>query len=57
MAESNEKPWFLLIHNLSPKPVYFRIKIWRRMQRIGAVAIKNSVSVMPRSDQALEDLR
>lgn len=57
MAESNRKPWFLLIHNLPPKPDYFRVKIWRRLQRIGAVAIKNSVYVMPRSDQALEDLQ
>lgn len=57
MAESAEKPWLLLIHNLPPKPDYFRVKIWRRLQRIGAVAIKNSVYVMPRSDQALEDLQ
>ena len=57
MAELNEKPWLLLIHNLPPKPDYFRVKIWRRLQRIGAVAIKNSVYVMPRSDQALEDLQ
>lgn len=57
MAESNEKPWLLLIHNLPPKPDYFRVKIWRRLQRIGAVAIKNSVYVMPSSDQALEDLQ
>ncbi|MGH7781220.1 MAG: chromate resistance protein ChrB domain-containing protein [Candidatus Binataceae bacterium] len=46
-----------MIHNLPPKPDYFRVKIWRRLQRIGAVAIKNSVYVMPRSDQALEDLQ
>jgi hypothetical protein len=46
-----------LIHNLPPKPDYFRVKIWRRLQRIGAVAIKNSVYVMPRNDQALEDLQ
>ncbi len=57
MPESNEKPWLLLIHNLPPKPDYFRVKIWRRLQRIGAVAIKNSVYVMPRTDQALEDLQ
>jgi len=57
MAEPIEKPWLLLIHNLPPKPDYFRVKIWRRLQRIGAVAIKNSVYVMPRSDQTLEDLQ
>jgi len=57
MAQPNEQPWLLLIHNLPPKPDYFRVKIWRRLQRIGAVAIKNSVYAMPRTDQTLEDLQ
>jgi hypothetical protein len=57
MAQRNEQPWLLLIHNLPPKPDYFRVKIWRRLQRIGAVAIKNSVYAMPRTEQTLEDLQ
>jgi hypothetical protein len=44
----------LLIHQLPPKPDYLRVKIWRRLQRIGAVAIKNSVYVLPRTDQTSE---
>lgn len=57
MASANERSWLLLIHNIPPKPDYLRVKIWRRLQRIGAVAIKNSVYVMPRNEQALEDLQ
>src|SRR5712671_4619257 len=57
MAERNETRWLLLIHQLPPKPDYFRVKIWRRLQRVGAVAIKNSVYVLPRSDQTLEDFQ
>ncbi|HVG81722.1 MAG TPA: hypothetical protein VNB28_05520, partial [Methylomirabilota bacterium] len=49
--------WLLLIHQLPPKPDYFRVKIWRRLQGLGAVAVKNSVYVLPRSDPAVEDLR
>lgn len=49
--------WLLLIHQLPPKPDYFRVKIWRRLQGLGAVPVKNSVYVLPRSDQAVEDLR
>jgi len=52
-----EEPWVLLIHQLPPKPDYFRVKIWRRLQRLGAVAIKNSVYVLPRSDQSQEDFQ
>ena len=49
--------WLLLIHQLPPKPDYFRVKIWRRLQRIGAVAIKNSVYVLPHTEQASEDFQ
>ena len=48
--------WLLLIHQIPPKPNYFRVKVWRRLQRIGAVALKNSVYVLPRSDTSQEDL-
>lgn len=57
MEATRERPWLLLIHNIPPKPDYLRVKIWRRLQRIGAVAIKNSVYVMPRGEQAVEDLQ
>ncbi|HVH68234.1 MAG TPA: chromate resistance protein ChrB domain-containing protein [Gemmatimonadales bacterium] len=49
--------WLLLIHQLPPKPDYFRVKIWRRLQRLGAVAIKNSVYVLPYTEQATEDFQ
>jgi hypothetical protein len=55
MAEPSEPRWLLLIHQIPPKPNYLRVKIWRRLQRLGAVAVKNSVYVLPRSDQAQED--
>jgi hypothetical protein len=50
-------PWLLLIHQLPPKPDYFRVKVGRRLQRVGAVAIKNSVYALPQSDEAYEDLQ
>ena len=49
--------WLLLIHQLPPKPDYFRVKVWRRLQRIGAVAIKSSVYALPYTDQAAEDFQ
>ncbi|MDB4893474.1 MAG: hypothetical protein JWL61_5329 [Gemmatimonadetes bacterium] len=51
------QPWLLLIHQIPPKPDYFRVKVGRRLQRIGAVAIKNSVYVLPATEQAMEDLQ
>src|SRR5437763_13986408 len=47
--------WLLLIHQLPPKPAYLRVKIWRRLQAIGAVTVKNSVYVLPANEGAQED--
>ena len=49
--------WLLLIHQIPPRPSYLRVKVGRRLQGLGAVPVKNSVYVMPRSDQAFEDLQ
>jgi hypothetical protein len=50
-------PWLLLIHQIPPRPNYLRVKVGRRLQALGAVAVKNSVYVLPRGDQALEDFQ
>ncbi|HYJ15313.1 MAG TPA: chromate resistance protein ChrB domain-containing protein [Candidatus Limnocylindria bacterium] len=57
MKEADDIRWLLLIHQIPPKPSYLRVKIWRRLQRLGAVAIKNSVYVLPKSDQSREDFQ
>jgi hypothetical protein len=49
--------WLLLIHQIPPKPDYFRVKVRRRLGRIGAVALKNSVYVLPARDETVEDFR
>lgn len=46
----------LLIHQIPPRPAYLRVKVGRRLQRIGAVAIKNSVYALPAGEEAQEDL-
>jgi len=49
--------WLLLIHQIPPNPHYLRVKIWRRLQRLGAVAVKNSVYVLPKNEQTQEDFQ
>lgn len=48
--------WLLLIHQIPAKPTYFRAKIWRRLQQIGATPVKQAAYAMPQTDQAYEDL-
>jgi len=49
--------WLLLFHQIPPRPAYLRVRIGRRLHGLGAVALKNSVYVLPRGDQALEDFQ
>ena len=48
--------WLLLIYQLPSRHSPARVKVWRRLQRIGAVLLKNSAWAMPESDEAREDL-
>jgi hypothetical protein len=48
-------PWLLLAHQLPTRPSKARVKTWRRLQQIGAVPTKNSVYVLPNSEQCRED--
>src|SRR5213079_3495403 len=55
---SAKKPeWILLIHHLPPKPTNLRVRIWRKLQKLGAVAIKNSVYVLPFNEKTHEDFQ
>src|ERR1700731_1472404 len=47
--------WLLLIHQLPAKPAYLRVKTWRRLQDLGAVAVKNAVHALPMNEETQED--
>src|SRR5919206_204916 len=60
MTPADDRPpaerWLLLIHQLPAQPAYLRVKVWRRLQALGAVAVKNAVYVLPAGERAREDL-
>jgi hypothetical protein len=56
MPLNDPKKWLLLMHQIPPKPNALRVKIWRRLQQVGAVAVKQSVYALPHSDHSREDL-
>ena len=49
--------WLLLIHQLPAKPASLRVKVWRRVLRIGAVGLRGSVYVLPHDEHTLEDFQ
>ena len=49
--------WLLLLHQIPPNPPYLRAKILRRLNQLGALAIKNSVYIIPETDETVEDIQ
>jgi len=47
--------WLLLVHQLPPRPTNARVKTWRRLHALGAVALRNAVYVLPHTDSCRED--
>ncbi|HEX6107594.1 MAG TPA: chromate resistance protein ChrB domain-containing protein [Gemmatimonadales bacterium] len=54
---SPTREWLFLIHQIPPKPDYFRVKVRRRLARLGAVPLKNSVYVLPAEEDTMEDFQ
>jgi len=54
---TSKQDWILLVHQLPPKPTNLRVRTWRKLQKLGAVAIKNSVYVLPFNDKTYEDFQ
>lgn len=47
--------WLLMTHQLPNEPSNLRVKVWRKLQALGAVAIKNSIYALPNRAAARED--
>lgn len=47
--------WLVLVHQLPARPSNLRVRTWRRLQQLGAIAVKQAVYVLPDSPAARED--
>ncbi len=47
--------WLLFVHQLPASPSNLRVRTWRRLQQLGAVAVKQAVYVLPDTPAARED--
>jgi hypothetical protein len=55
--KAQKQEWLLLVHLLPPRPTNLRVRIWRKLQRLGAVAVKNSVYLLPFNEKTHEDFQ
>ena len=51
------KRWLLFVHQLPSQPSNLRVRTWRRLQQLGALAVKQAVYVLPDSPDAREDFQ
>src|SRR5262245_11858245 len=54
-TSSTGREWLCLLFFLPAKQAQARVRAWRRLQRIGAVLLKNSAYVLPASAEGRED--
>ena len=47
--------WLVLAYQLPTRPSRHRVKVWRRLQQIGAVQTRSSVYVLPDNERCRED--
>src|SRR6187431_325704 len=48
-------PWLVLAYQLPATPSHLRVRIWRRLQQLGAAVLRNSMYVLPLSAESRED--
>lgn len=50
----SERRWVLLLPSIPTSDSTARVKVWRQLQKVGAVALKNAVYVLPNRDECVE---
>ena len=55
MSQVPPRHWLLLLPQVPPHPSSLRVRVWRRLGQLGAVAVKNAAYLLPDTEEALED--
>src|SRR3954466_2124203 len=53
-TDVSPQSWLVLLPQLPAKPDYLRVKLQRRLARLGAVTVKNGVYALPLRDETTE---
>jgi len=51
------QPWLLLLLSLPPRPSSLRVRTWRRLKALGAVALKSGAYLLPSSPDRYEQFQ
>ena len=51
---TNSRMWLLLAYKVPRDPSAARVYVWRKLKKLGAVALQDAVWVLPSTPQTLE---
>jgi hypothetical protein len=54
MAQERRYKWLVLIYSLPPEAGSSRVRIWRKLKKLGAVSFRNSVYILPFGEEHYE---
>jgi hypothetical protein len=54
MLKTAKDKWLLIFYSVPSQPVSNRMKIWRKLAKIGAVQLKGAVYILPNNDEHYE---
>lgn len=52
-----KRDWILLIYKIPSHPTRLRARVWRQLQRCGAIYLQNSVSIVPATSELAENMQ
>jgi len=55
-GDQTPRRWWTFAFSLPTESAYSRVKVWRRLQDIGAVSFKKALYLLPENPETLEDL-
>jgi hypothetical protein len=57
VVTEKSRQWLLLLYKVPPEPTANRVSVWRKLKRLGAILLHDSVWVLPPSPRTIEELR
>ncbi|MBI3990249.1 MAG: chromate resistance protein [candidate division NC10 bacterium] len=54
MAQERQYKWLVLIYSLPPEAGSSRVKVWRKLKKLGAASFRNSVYLLPFGEERYE---
>ena len=52
-----KREWAVLVYKIPPHPTRLRARVWRNLQRCGAVYLQNSVCIVPATSELTENMQ